>query len=254
MTTRFKVVIPARYASTRLPGKPLIALAGRPMIAHVCDRAREANAEQIVVATDDSRIFKVASELGVKAVMTSDSHQSGSERIAEVAQKLQWQDDEIIVNLQGDEPLLSAEYIQKVAKALSDNLVAKVSTLAVTMSAAEEVFDNNIVKVVVDKQGHALYFSRAVIPWDRDGFVEQQSFIPKNIYLRHIGLYAYTVGFLNQYVKWRESILEQIERLEQLRILWHGEKILVEVVAKAPMAGIDTEDDVKRVEKYLQNR
>ncbi len=253
MTTKFKVVIPARYASTRLPGKPLINLAGKPMIAHVCDRAREAEAEQIVVATDDLRIFDVVSELGIEAVMTSNSHQSGSERIAEVAQKLQWHDDEIIVNLQGDEPLLSAEYIRRVAKVLSNSSLAKITTLAVVINAVEEVFDSNIVKVVVDKLGHALYFSRAAIPWDRDGFVKHRCFVSNNIYFRHIGLYAYRVGFLNQYVNWEESPLEKIEVLEQLRILWHGEKILVEVVSEAPLAGIDTEDDLRRVEKYLQN-
>jgi 3-deoxy-manno-octulosonate cytidylyltransferase (CMP-KDO synthetase) len=252
MTTKFKVVIPARYGSTRLPGKPLIALAGKPMIAHVCDRAKEAEAEQIVVATDDYRIFDVVTELGIVAVMTSDSHQSGTERIAEVARQLKWHDDEIIVNLQGDEPLLSADYIYKVARVLSNCSLAKVTSLAVEINTVEEIFDSNIVKVVIDKQGHALYFSRAAIPWDRDGFAKQHS-ITNNIYLRHIGLYAYRVGFLNQYIDWQESPLERGEVLEQLRILWHGEKIRVDVVSDAPLAGIDTEEDVRRVEKYLQN-
>ncbi len=214
MTTKFKVVIPARYASTRLPGKPLILLAGKPMIAHVCDRAKEAEAEQIVVATDDSRIFDVVSELGIEVVMTSDFHQSGTERIAEVAQQLQWQDDEIIVNLQGDEPLLSADYIHRVAKALFNSSSAKVATLAVEINTVEKLFDSNVVKVVIDKLGHALYFSRAAIPWDRDGFAKQHSFISNNIYSRHIGLYAYRVGFLNQYVNWQESLLEKLEVFE----------------------------------------
>ncbi len=253
MTTKFKVVIPARYASTRLPGKPLISLAGKPMIAHVCDRAREAKAEQIVVATDDSRIYDVVTGLGIKAVMTSDAHQSGTERIAEVARQLQWHDDEIIVNLQGDEPLLSADYIHKVAEALSNSSLAEVASLAVEINTVEQIFDSNIVKVIIDKLGHALYFSRAAIPWDRDGFAKQHAIVSKNVYLRHIGLYAYRVGFLNQYVNWQESPLERIEVLEQLRILWHGEKIRLDVVSEAPLAGIDTEEDVRRVEKYLHN-
>ncbi len=254
MTTKFKVVIPARYGSTRLPGKPLISLAGKPMVAHVCDRANEAGAEQIVVATDDQRIFDFVADLGIDAVMTSNTHQSGTERIAEVARIYNWNNDDIVVNLQGDEPLLPANYIRLVASALPENSQAKVATLAAEINDIDEVFNNNVVKVILDKYGYALYFSRAPIPWDRAGFgTDNRHTSSIKVYLRHIGLYAYSVEFLNQYVAWQKSPLETIEALEQLRILWHGEAINVQIVPEVPVAGVDTKDDVIRVEKLLLN-
>ena len=256
MTRKFKVVIPARYNSTRLPGKPLIPLAGRPMIAHVCDRAKEADAEQVVVATDDQRIFDVVANLGIDVVMTSNTHQSGTERIAEVARAYNWKSDEIVVNLQGDEPLLQAEYIRDVAVVLIDSSQAEVATLAAEITDFNEVKNSNVVKVVLDRENYALYFSRAPIPWDRDGFIEDNNHASnlKGKYLRHIGLYAYTVGFLEQYVTWQQSALETIEALEQLRILWYGKAIIVQIVPEAPVGGVDTEDDAFRVEKLLLGR
>lgn len=254
MTRRFKVVIPARYASTRLPGKPLIPLAGKPMIAHVCDRAKEAEAEQVVVATDDQRIFDVVANLGIDVIMTSNTHQSGTERIAEVAKAYNWKSDEIVVNLQGDEPLLPANYIRDVATALTDSSQAEVATLAAEITDFNEVKNSNVVKVVLNRENYALYFSRAPIPWDRDGIKadnKHNSNIKGKGYLRHIGLYAYTVDFLNQYVTWQQSSLETIEALEQLRILWYGGAITVYTVPKVPVGGVDTEDDVFRVEKLL---
>jgi 3-deoxy-manno-octulosonate cytidylyltransferase (CMP-KDO synthetase) len=251
MTTKFKVVIPARYGSTRLPGKPLISLAGKPMVAHVCDRANEAGAEQIVVATDDQRIFDLVADLEIDVVMTSNTHQSGTERIAEVAQIYNWNNDDIVVNLQGDEPLLSPTYIRLVAAALSGESQAKVATLAAEINNIDEVFNSNVVKVILDKQGFALYFSRAPIPWDRAGFTDNKQTSNIKMYLRHIGLYAYSVKFLNQYVSWQKSPLETIEALEQLRILWHGDAIDVQIVPEIPVAGVDTEDDVIRIEKLL---
>ncbi|NOQ35331.1 MAG: 3-deoxy-manno-octulosonate cytidylyltransferase [Methylococcaceae bacterium] len=250
--SQFKVVIPARYASTRLPGKPLLDIAGKPMIAHVCEKALQANAEQVVVATDDERIFKVVEDLGIEVVMTDANHQSGTERIAEVAAKLGWHDDDIIVNVQGDEPLIPPDYISDVAHSLAAQWHAGIATLAAPIDSADEVFNPNAVKVITDKKGYALYFSRAPIPWDRDSFSHASKNLPTTmLYLRHIGIYAYTAGFLKAYCQWEASPLEAVESLEQLRILWQGESILVKTVARPPEAGIDTPEDLIRVQNIL---
>ncbi|MGR9045892.1 MAG: 3-deoxy-manno-octulosonate cytidylyltransferase [Gammaproteobacteria bacterium] len=252
MNMHFKVVIPARYGSTRLPGKPLLEIAGKPMIAHVCERAQQAGADQIVVATDDSRIFDTVSLLGLEAVMTRSDHQSGTERIAEVAEQYAWDEKAIIVNLQGDEPLIPPAYIRDVAAALAGQQQAGIATLAARIIDEEEIFNPNSVKVVLNKEGYALYFSRAPIPWDRAHFGRQGGHDAGRIpYLRHIGMYAYTVGFLRRYCCWEASVLETIESLEQLRILWQGEEILVRTVAKTPEAGVDTPEDIIRVEQAL---
>lgn len=249
----FKVVIPARYGSTRLPGKPLLDIAGKPMIVHVCERALEANAEQVVVATDDQRIFDTVSGLGIQVVMTDPNHQSGTERIAEVADQLGWQGDEIVVNLQGDEPLIPPAYIRDVAAALAGQQQAGIATLAANIQYVEEIFNPNAVKVVLDKNGYALYFSRAPIPWNRASFPENHTVDQIGLpHLRHIGMYCYRVDFLQRYCSWPASPLESIESLEQLRILWHGEKVLVKVVAQTPEAGVDTEEDLRRVALRLQ--
>jgi 3-deoxy-manno-octulosonate cytidylyltransferase (CMP-KDO synthetase) len=252
MKTGFKVVIPARYGSTRLPGKPLLDIAGKPMIVHVCQRALEADAEQVVVATDDQRIFDAVSDLGLQAVMTDSNHQSGTERIAEVARILGWRDDEIVVNLQGDEPLIPPAYIRDAAQALAGQTQAGIATLAAKIAEADEIFNPNAVKVVLDKAGYALYFSRAPIPWNRATFPDNHDPAVSTLpHLRHIGMYAYTVGFLQRYCSWSASPLESVEALEQLRILWHGEKIRVEIVDKTPEAGVDTEEDLRRVSLRL---
>ncbi len=252
MSQAFKVVIPARYDSSRLPGKPLINIAGKPMILHVCDRAKEAGAAQVVVATDDKRILDAVKAYGFDAVMTSSVHESGTERLAEVVEIYQWNNEDIIVNLQGDEPLIPAEYIALAANSLALQTSAGVATLAAEIIEVEEIFNPNAVKVVVDKQGYALFFSRAAIPWDREDFQQPvKTTVRKNAYLRHIGMYAYRVGFLQQYVKWQTSALEKIEMLEQLRILWEGEKILVAKVTLAPEAGVDTQEDLLRVEQLM---
>jgi 3-deoxy-manno-octulosonate cytidylyltransferase (CMP-KDO synthetase) len=216
------------------------------MIAHVCERASQAGAEEIVVATDDSRIFDTVTALGIKAVMTRTDHQSGTERIAEVADICGWQDDDIIVNLQGDEPLIPPDYIRDVAIALAGQQQAGIATLAAYILDDDEVFNPNAVKVVLDKNNYALYFSRASIPYCRD---EKNRATTR--YLRHIGMYAYTVGFLKRYCAWEASPLESIESLEQLRILWHGDKVLVKIVDKTPAAGVDTAEDLVRVERIL---
>lgn len=252
MSLRFKVVIPARYASTRLPGKPLLTIAGKPMIAHVCQRAMEADAEEIFVATDDERIFQTVCDLGIKAVMTRPDHQSGTERIAEVAQQCGWAGNEIIVNLQGDEPLIPPATIREVADALAGQQQAGIATLAARIIDVEEIFNPNSVKVVLNKAGYALYFSRAPIPWERDTFAQSvRKPSGKLPYLRHVGMYAYTVDFLNRYWSWEASPLESVESLEQLRILWYGEAVFVKIVDKTPDAGVDTEEDLRRVEQVL---
>ena len=252
MSHRFKVVIPARYGSSRLPGKPLLDIAGKPMIVHVCERAQEADAEEVVVATDDQRIFQAVTDLGIKAVMTRVDHQSGTERIAEVARLCGWSADDIIVNLQGDEPLIPPEAIREVALALASQKLAGIATLAANMLDSEEIFNPNAVKVVLNQAGYALYFSRAPIPWER-GVFDQINRTPSGAvpYLLHIGLYAYWVDFLNSFFSWPASALESVEALEQLRILWQGEAILVKVIAKTPEAGVDTHEDLLRVARVL---
>jgi 3-deoxy-manno-octulosonate cytidylyltransferase (CMP-KDO synthetase) len=253
MSVRFKVVIPARYGSTRLPGKPLLPIVGKPMIAYVCERAREAAADEIVVATDDERIHQAVRALGINAVMTRTDHQSGTERIAEVAEQLGWTDDEIIVNLQGDEPLIDPAYLRDAAAVLAGQRQAGIATLAAEIRDREEIFNPNAVKVVLNRHGYALYFSRAPIPWDRDGFAAgPRTPTGKMPYYRHIGMYAYTVDFLRRYCSWETSVLERTESLEQLRILWQGEAIAVKVVDKVPSAGVDTQEDLERVEQFLR--
>lgn len=252
MSSSFKVVIPARYGSTRLPGKPLLNIAGKPMIALVCERAQEAEADEVVVATDDKRIFQAVNDLGIKAVMTRIDHQSGTERIAEVARQCGWTDDQIIVNLQGDEPLIPPAYIREVAMALAAQNLAGIATLAAQITDHEEIFNLNAVKVVLNNAGYALYFSRAPIPWERDAFTQSGGKPSgKMPYLRHIGIYAYTAGFLKRYCLWDASLLESVESLEQLRILWHGEAIRVKIVDKTPPPGVDTKEDLMRVEQLL---
>ncbi len=252
MSLPFKVVIPARYGSTRLPAKPLLPIAGKPMIAHVCERAQEAGADDIIVATDNERIFQTVMALGIKAVMTRVDHQSGTERIAEVAQLCGWAAHDVIVNLQGDEPLIPPEIIREVALALASQQHAGIATLAAKIIDDDEIFNPNAVKVVLNQQGYALYFSRAPIPWERANFSPTGGTPSKTMpWLRHIGLYAYTVGFLQRYCQWDASVLESIEALEQLRILWHGEAVLVKVIDQTPAAGVDTQDDLRRVEQVL---
>jgi len=253
MSLSFKVVIPARFGSTRLPGKPLLDIAGKPMIVHVCERALESGAEEVIVATDDDRILNAVTDLGIKAVMTRADHQSGTERLAEVASLCSWKSEQIIVNLQGDEPLIPPDYIRDVAEALASQQQAGIATLAARINEQEEIFNPNAVKVVLNKAGFALYFSRAPIPWDRDGFaLVDRQLTNKMPYLRHIGMYAYTVDFLQHYCLWEASPLESVEALEQLRILWHGEAILVKTVEKTPAAGVDTQEDLLRVAQALQ--
>lgn len=247
----FKTVIPARLGSSRLPGKPLLEIAGKPMIVHVCERALEAGGE-VFVATDDERIIAAVEPLPVKALMTRPDHASGTDRITEVAEIEGWSDETLVVNLQGDEPLMQPALVRQLAQALAEDQEASVATLAAPITESVEVFDPNAVKVVTNCHGHALYFSRAPIPWHRDHFRETRDSLPTTLpWLRHIGIYAYRVGFLRRYVRWPQSDLEQIEALEQLRILWQGEKIKVMTVDQPPHAGVDTPEDLARVSRIL---
>lgn len=247
MDIRFKVVIPARYASTRLPGKPLLKIGGRPMLQYVHEQALQSGADEVIVATDDQRIQDAANGFGATVCMTSAAHESGTERLAEVAAQMAWDDQSIVVNVQGDEPLLPPTLIHQVAEGLASHPQAAVATLAYPIEQADQITDPNIVKVVLDNAGYALYFSRAPIPCRRD-----ESFtadLPPT--LRHIGLYAYRAGFLKSYQQLQPSPLEDAEKLEQLRVLWHGLKIFVAVASEMPGHGVDTESDLQRVEKIL---
>ncbi len=249
----YKIVIPARYGSSRLPGKPLIELAGKPMIQHVYERALATGIQDIVVATDDERIFDVAKAFGANVVMTSVDHENGTERIAEVAAKLGWQGDDVIVNVQGDEPLIPRELIELTAKGLLDNPQAGMASLCTPIRDAAEAFDPNAVKTVLDNNGFAMYFSRAPIPWDRDLYKQGQDQLTQlaPVY-RHIGMYGYRVSFLQEYAKMEMTALEQAECLEQLRALCYGVKIHMAVIDQPPGHGVDTQDDVARVEAQIK--
>ena len=245
----FVAIIPARYASTSLPGKPLKDINGKPMVVHVMERARESGAERIIVATDHEDVARAVEAAGGEVCMTRADHQSGTERLAEVIEKCGFSDDTVIVNVQGDEPMIPPAIISQVASNLA-NSQAGMATLAVPIDSAEEAFNPNAVKVVMDAQGYALYFSRATIPWDRDRFAQSREQIGDSL-LRHIGIYGYRAGFIRRYVTWEPSQLEQIEMLEQLRVLWNGEKIHVAVAKEVPSIGVDTPEDLERVRQAM---
>ncbi|MEN8108324.1 MAG: 3-deoxy-manno-octulosonate cytidylyltransferase [Pseudomonadota bacterium] len=254
MKTPFKVVIPARYASSRLPGKPLLELAGRPMLQHVHARAAESAAAEIIIATDDRRIETAASDFDARVCMTSDQHESGTERLAEVAEHYGWDDDTIIVNLQGDEPLMPPHLIDQVATDLASHEDAAIATLAYPLEATANEADPHVVKVVLDQAGYAMYFSRAPIPWHRDPEETGTGIPGSNPVLHHLGLYAYRAGFLQHYSQLAPSPLEIFEKLEQLRALWHGLKIHVGIADEIPGPGVDTEADLQRVAAVLANQ
>lgn len=246
--TRYHVVIPARMASQRLPGKPLLPIAGKPLIEHVYRRACEATAQSVIIATDSPELQAAAKKFGAEVVMTSPAHESGSDRIAECIDKQGWPDDSLVVNLQGDEPLMPASLITHVAETLKNDKQAVVATSCVRIVNPAEINDPNIVKVVTDRLGHALYFSRAAIPFLRD----PESEIERRVF-RHIGLYAYRCGFLAEFTQFTPSSLEHVEALEQLRVLWYGGKIAVLETTVDPGHGVDTPDDLQRIRDLLEN-
>lgn len=246
----FIVIIPARLASTRLPNKPLADIGGKPMVVRVAERAMASGAERIVVATDHADILAACAAHGIEACMTEASHPSGTDRIAEVARALGLPDDAVVVNLQGDEPLIDPALLSACAARISRDV--PMATCAHPLHDAADAFNPNVVKVVLDKLGRALYFSRATIPWHRDAFAQSREHVPAGyVPLRHIGLYAYSNAFLQQYPQLEPSPLETIEALEQLRVLWHGVPIAVHVTDSAPAAGVDTPEDLARVRSYF---
>lgn len=245
----FVVVIPARLSSTRLPAKALADLGGKPMIIRVAERAQLSRAHSVVVACDDISIKKVCEAHGVLAYLTAPTHASGTDRIAECVKKWRISPDMIVVNVQGDEPLIDPTLIEAVATRVTSSMV--MATAAYPIQAAEDAFDPNVVKVVCNKRGEALYFSRAPIPWCRETFTHDGKTLPKTDALyRHIGLYAYTQDFLIQYTALPQAPIEQYEMLEQLRVLWHGYTIAVEVAQTEPIPGVDTPLDLARVRGY----
>ncbi len=250
----FRVVIPARFGSSRLPGKPLLMIQDKPMVLHVVDRARASQASEVIVATDDVRIEAVLQAHDVPVVLTRSDHPSGTDRLQEVAEILGWADDDIIVNVQGDEPLIPPSVIDLVAENLRAAPQAGIATLAEPISDAAQLFNPNIVKLVRDQHDHALYFSRAPMPWARDAFAQTHEQLPADalsLYLRHLGIYAYRVGFLHDYVSWPPALIEQVEALEQLRALYHGVRIHVGIAPVNLPPGVDTAEDLERVRQIL---
>jgi 3-deoxy-manno-octulosonate cytidylyltransferase (CMP-KDO synthetase) len=261
----FSVVIPARLQSTRLPGKVLLDLGGKPMLQHTYERAIESDARDVIIATDDEAVVAAAKAFGANVMMTSAHHESGTERIAELADLLGLPDDAIVVNVQADEPLLPPENVDQVASNLAAHPTASMSTLCEPMTSLAEIFDPNAVKVVADDQGYALYFSRAPIPWVRSEFswplpeLTSSTRLPPTddgtaLHFRHIGIYAYRAEFIRHYVAQATSVLERAERLEQLRALAMGAKIHVDVAQRPPGPGIDTKEDLESARRILAAR
>ncbi|MBA1272751.1 3-deoxy-manno-octulosonate cytidylyltransferase [Stutzerimonas azotifigens] len=252
MSDLYTVVIPARYASSRLPGKPLQEIAGKPMIRHVWERASSSSAARVVVATDDARILDACRGFGAEALMTRADHNSGTDRLAEVAAQLGLAADAIVVNVQGDEPLIPPAVIDQVAANLAAHPEAAIATLAEPLHDAASLFNPNVVKVLTDRDGLALTFSRAPLPWARDDFSSSRDRLPADVpYRRHIGIYAYRAGFLADFVAWGACWLENTEALEQLRALWNGQRIHVADAVEPPPAGVDTPEDLERVRRLL---
>lgn len=251
----FKVVIPARHGSTRLPGKPLQRIGGKPLVQHVYERAMESRAGEIVIATDDQSIADVGRALGASVELTRKDHLSGSDRIAEVIEARGWPADAVIVNLQGDEPCMPGALIDQVAEDLARNEGIGVATLADPITDWRLLVDPHVVKVVTDARGRALYFSRAPVPWHRDAFLRSSDSLPSGVpFLRHIGLYAYRAGFLRRFVTWAPAPLELAESLEQLRVLWQGHDIHVGIATHTPGPGVDTAADLEHAAAWLESR
>lgn len=251
----FSVVIPARYGSSRLPGKPLQDIAGLPMVQRVWQQARRSAAERVIIATDDQRIADCAAGFGAEVCMTRTDHPSGTDRLQEVAAQLGFADEHIVVNVQGDEPLIPPAVIDQVAHNLQQHAAAGIATLCERIDSVDTLWDPNAVKVVSDVDGMALYFSRATIPWPRDDYAAKGGVpdtLPDGDWFRHIGIYAYRTGFLHRYIGWTPAPLERLEQLEQLRALYHGVGIHVAEACAAVPGGVDTAEDLQRLRRLLQ--
>lgn len=249
MNDAFVVIIPARYASTRLPGKPLLDICGKPLLQHVHEAARNSRADAVYIATDDERVIERAKSFGAEALMTDVSHHSGTDRLAEAARKLALDDNTIIVNLQGDEAGMSEQVINQAAHLLQASTRANMATVCEPLTDNRQIADPHVVKVVMDKNGHALYFSRSVIPWSKPAGESEARAEPQ--WFKHIGLYAYRAGFLQYFTQLGACELEKQESLEQLRALYHGETILVEPACDQTGIGVDTPDDLERARQLL---
>ena len=250
---KFTVIIPARHASSRFPGKPLVDIGGRPMVVRVAERAARSGAERVIVATDDTRIANAVNDHGHEALMTRADHATGTDRLAEVAQKLRLPANAIVVNVQGDEPLIAPALIRRVAENLAAHRKAAIATAACRIRDARDMANPNVVKVVLDNEGYALYFSRAPIPWARDAFARGIRSLPAGLpALRHLGIYAYRCGFLRAYSRLKPAAAERAEALEQLRALAHGYRISVAITAAAPHPGVDTPEDLRRLRRLLR--
>lgn len=253
MPVAFIAVIPARFASTRLPGKPLADISGKPMVVRVAEQAAKSGAQQVMIATDHADVIAAAEQHGWRALMTRADHAQGTDRIAEVVEMLKLPDDAIVVNVQGDEPLVDPALIRAVADALGENPQAAIATAAHSISDANDFFNPNVVKVVCDAAGFAHYFSRAPIPFARDAFARDKEALPVNFpALRHIGIYAYRAGFLKRYAALTPSPMEQFEALEQLRAMYHGYRIAVSLWPGQLAPGVDTPADLDRVRSLLK--
>ena len=255
----FIVIIPARYASTRLPGKPLMPIAGKPMVQHVYERACASQAERVIVATDDERVVKACRDFGAETVLTASHHPSGTDRLQEAASLLQLNEQQIVVNVQGDEPLIPPAVIDQVADCLARAEGSAMATLAEPITEPADIFNPNCVKLALSRHNKALYFSRAPIPWLRgwgeQSFAETSTRMPEAIpYLRHLGIYAYRVAFLNRFVTWPVSALEEAEKLEQLRALAEGETIDVAICCEDLPPGVDTEQDLERLRRWFDEQ
>jgi len=245
---KYSVIIPARYASTRFPGKPLADVAGKPMVVRVAERARRSGAADVIIATDDARIAAVATRHGFDAIMTSSRHASGTDRIAEVAARRRYPREHIVVNVQGDEPLIAPSLIRRVASDLARHRAAAMATACHRIRDARELVNPNIVKLALDRDGYALYFSRAPIPWARDAFARGLSRVPPGLpAYRHLGIYAYRAAFLRAFTRLAPAAIERFEALEQLRALAHGYRIHCVVTHAAPHPGVDTPADLRRI-------
>jgi 3-deoxy-manno-octulosonate cytidylyltransferase (CMP-KDO synthetase) len=251
----FTVVIPARYGSSRLPGKPLIDIAGKPMVVHVAERAKRSGATEVLVATDDRRIAEVVERHGHTAVLTRRSHATGTDRIAEVAVRRRFPARHIVVNVQGDEPLIDPRLIARVAENLARHGDADIATVCTPISDVRDFRNPNIVKVVLDRDGYALYFSRAPVPYARDAFARGIKSLPRGLpAYRHLGIYAYRCAFLKRYTRLASAAIERYEALEQLRALAHGHRISVAVTGRAPHAGVDTPHDLRQLRRAMRRK
>lgn len=249
----YTVVIPARYGSTRLPGKPLLDIQGKPMVQRVWEQACRSAAQRVVIATDDQRIYAAAAEFGAQVCMTATEHPSGTDRLQQVVTELDLPGDHIVVNVQGDEPLIPPQVIDQVAANLAGNTAAGMATLCEEIAALEDLTNPNVVKVVFDARGMALYFSRAPVPWPRDAFMQGQDSMPRDgAWFRHIGIYAYRTSFLHEYVTWSPAPQELLEHLEQLRAMHNGVSIHVAIAGAPVPGGVDTQADLDQVRRLLE--